>query len=100
MQRAHQAAPSSLGLAEIHALLAGAPHEHMCGLLSPSLLRLAEPGRPLHRTRITWCASVKEVQLCSSVHSSPSEGCHLLPWLVSTSHLERLWLSICARGAA
>eukprot|EP00959_Pyramimonas_sp_CCMP1952_P323482 6769413-Pyramimonas_sp.AAC.1 len=81
MHRAHQAAPSSLGLAVIHALLARAPHGHMRGLLSSSLLRLAEPGRPLQRTRITWCASVKEMQRCSSLHSSPSEGCHLLPWL-------------------
>eukprot|EP00959_Pyramimonas_sp_CCMP1952_P046750 976617-Pyramimonas_sp.AAC.1 len=62
MHRAHQAAPSSLELAVVHTLLASAPHEHMCGLFSFSPLRLAEPGRPLQRTRITWCASVKEVQ--------------------------------------
>eukprot|EP00959_Pyramimonas_sp_CCMP1952_P047138 983964-Pyramimonas_sp.AAC.1 len=60
MHLAHQTAPSSSpGPAVIHALLARAPQGHMCGLLSRSLLRLADPGRPLQRMRMTWWASVK-----------------------------------------
>eukprot|EP00959_Pyramimonas_sp_CCMP1952_P007462 156044-Pyramimonas_sp.AAC.1 len=81
MHLIHQAAPSSFGPAVIHTLLASAPQAHLLGTLSSCPLRLAGPGRPLLSTLSTWYAQVKATQYRSNCHSSPTEGCHLLPWL-------------------